>query len=280
MKKKSLKKEAGVMTLFHPNAAMLKLKPAQPDLWLIREVGHPGKTPRFQMLTCHSFGWKICVGLKWNVVVNHLLWTGSWSSQRWSTEVPFRSGSLWFCILLQGTNRKWKNFKDCWNKSRDWIWVHARLGSFDPAWSRKAARLCQTEPLSLSLPWRQDTCSAEIIFKNEMPSLTYCMEKAFGKQEQVQETWLEAPEFWAAPSQKHILLVPSEEALRVRLLEPQPCLAQSHSPSPILDLLVPWACSGPSPQNLEGQHLEKYAQKGETALRTSGLKNDIELWMA
>lgn len=125
----------------------------------IREAGHPGKTPRFQTLTHHSFKRKSvldqmkcccesdCHGLE----VGHL--------QRWSTEVPFRSGSLWFCILLQGTNRKWKNFKGCWNKSRDWIWEHARLGSFDPAWSRKAARLCQTEPLSLSLPWRQDICS-------------------------------------------------------------------------------------------------------------------------
>ena len=110
-----------------------------------------------------------------------------------------------------------------------------------------------------------------------MPSLTYCMEKAFGKQGTSAGDMAWGSQLEQHP-QKQGLLVHSEETLQSRVATATASSAQSHFSPPILDLLLPGACSGPSPQNLEGQHLEKWVQKGETALQTSGLKM-IELWM-
>ena len=109
-----------------------------------------------------------------------------------------------------------------------------------------------------------------------MPSLTHCMEKAFGKQgtsarDMTWGSWLEKH------PQKESLLVHSEEALQSWVARATASSAQPHFSPPVLGLLLPGACFGLSPQNL-GQHLEKWVQKGETALRTSDLKM-IELWM-
>ena len=101
----------------------------------------------------------------------------------------------------------------------------------------------------------------------------------WASREQVQEAggWLEAPCLSTTLGKKACWCVRRRLCREAGSWRKQPAQLSPASP-PVLGLLLPGACPGPPPLYLEGQHLEKWIQRGEDAPQTSDLKT-MEQWL-